>query len=157
MSGESLQGQINKVRKSLPQKGDKRYSRSRLTNGRDLLPGTDCRQLWARLMRDVIASMMNHLGGADRVSEPQRMLSRRVAAFEAELIFLEDKFARTRAEGHEPKVHDLDLYSRMASAQRRHLEAIGLQRVPRDVTPDLGEYLTKRGRPRADAEEAVEA
>jgi hypothetical protein len=23
----------------------------------------------------------------------------------------------------------------MASAQRRHLEAIGLQRVPRDITP----------------------
>lgn len=117
-----------------------RVARSRLTNGTDLLPGVDGRSTWARLMRDVIASMMAHLGGEDRASEPQRMLSRRVAAFEAELIFLEDKFARARAEGRAPDASDLDLYSRMASAQRRHLEAIGLDRVPRDITPSLGEY-----------------
>jgi hypothetical protein len=77
--------------------------------------------------------MMAHLGGEDYASEPQRMLSRRVAALEAELIHLEDGFARCRSEGRAPDAADLDLYSRMASGQRRLLEAIGLQRVPRDV------------------------
>jgi len=86
-------------------------------------------------MRDIIGSMTNHLGGENNVTEPQRMLVRRVACFEAELVFLEDGFARARSEGHAPDPPDLDLYSRMASAQRRHLEAIGLQRVPRDITP----------------------
>lgn len=129
------------ARKQLPQKGDTKFSRTRLTNGRDLLPTVDGRSIWARIMRDTITSMHNHLGGEENVSEPQRMLSRRVAALEAELIHLEDGFARARSAGGAPDIADLDLYSRMASAQRRHLEAIGLQRVPRDITPTLDEYL----------------
>jgi hypothetical protein len=95
-------------------------------------------------MRDVIASMMNHLGGEDYATEPQRMLVRRVAAFEAELVHLEDGFARARSEGRALDTADLDLYSRMASAQRRHLEAIGLARVPRDVTPTLQQYIASK-------------
>ena len=71
------------------------------------------------------------------------MLSRRVGAFEAELIHLEDGFARARSEGRAPKAEELDLYSRMSSAQRRMLEAIGLQRVPRDITPDLSDYVRR--------------
>ena len=129
------------ARKRLPQPGDKQFGRARLTNGVGLLPTVDGRSTWARIMRDTMNRMLNHLGGEDHATEVQRMLARRVAAFEAELIFLEDKFARTRTEGGAPDVADLDLYSRMASAQRRHLEAIGLQRVPRDITPTLDEYL----------------
>jgi hypothetical protein len=87
-------------------------------------------------MRDTLGAMMAHLGGEDYASEPQRMLSRRVAALEAELIYLEDGFARCRSEGRGPEMADLDLYSRMASGQRRLLEAIGLTRIARDVTPD---------------------
>jgi len=123
------------ARKNRPQPGDKRYTHSRLTNGHALLPGVDGRSTWARLMRDVIGAMTAHLGGEENVTEPARMLCRRIAAFEAELVHLEDGFARTRSEGRAPDPPDLDLYSRMASAQRRHLEAIGLQRVPRDITP----------------------
>ena len=113
----------------------KAKTRARLTNGVGLLPTVDGRSVWARLMRDTLSAMLHHLGGEDYASEPQRMLSRRVAALEAELIFLEDKFASTRLEGGEPDTEALDLYSRMASAQRRMLEAVGLKRVPRDVTP----------------------
>jgi hypothetical protein len=53
-------------------------------------------------MRDVIGSMMAHLGGEDYATEPQRVLVRRVAAFEAELVFLEGGFARCRSEGRAP-------------------------------------------------------
>jgi hypothetical protein len=115
--------------------------RSRLTNGVAILPTVDGRSIWARVLRDTFNAMLAHLGGEGLASEPQRMLSRRVAALEAELVFLEDKFARARTEGGEPDPADLDLYSRMASAQRRHLEAIGLACVPRDVT-SLGEILS---------------
>lgn len=86
-------------------------------------------------MRDTLAAMLAHLGGEECASEPQRMLSRRVAALEAELIHLEDGFARCRSEGRAPDTEALDLYSRMSSAQRRMLEAVGLGRVARDVTP----------------------
>ena len=109
---------------------------SRVTNGVGLLPSVDGRSTWARIMRSTLVAMLNHLGGEDNVSEPQRMLSRRVAAMEAELIHLEDHFARTRTEGGAPDTESLDLYSRMSSAQRRMLEAIGLDRVPRDISLD---------------------
>jgi hypothetical protein len=92
-------------------------------------------------MRDCVLAMHAHLGGECNISEPQRMLSRRVAAFEAELVHLEDKFARARSKGKAPSKDDLDLYSRMSSAQRRMLEAIGLDRVPRDIT-SLGDILS---------------
>jgi hypothetical protein len=123
------------ARKKLPQRGDKHFGRARVTNGKDLLPSVDGRSIWARIMRDTLNAMLNHVGGEDYASEPQRMLSRRVAAFEAELIHLEDGFARARSEGRAPDTADLDLYSRMSSAQRRMLEAIGLARTARDVTP----------------------
>lgn len=127
--------------------------RSRVTNGADLLPTVDGRSIWARIMRDTIQSMLNHLGGEDYASEPHRMLSRRVGAFEAELIHLEDKFARARSEGREPVTADLDLYSRMSSAQRRMLEALGFDRVPKDVTPNPLDYAREYDRRKA--EEAV--
>jgi hypothetical protein len=95
-------------------------------------------------MRDTLNAMLAHLGGEDFVSEPQRMLARRVAALEAELIHLEDNFARVRTEGGEPDPLDLDLYSRMASAQRRHLETIGLARAAKDITPDPLTYAKQR-------------
>ncbi len=65
------------ARKNRPAKGDKRYTHSRLTNGRgDLLPSIDGRSTWARLARDVIGAMTAHLGGDDNVTEPQRMIVR---------------------------------------------------------------------------------
>lgn len=121
-----------------PKKG-----RSRLTNGRDLLPGVDGRSTWARLLRDVISAMYAHLGGEDLASEPQRMLVRRVACFEAELCHLEFAFAQARAEGRAPEAAELDLYSRMTSAQRRLLEACGLERRPREITLDPLEYAKR--------------
>ncbi len=119
-------------------------ARSRITNGSALLPGVDGRSVWARLMRDTQSALLTHLGGADLVSETQRMTVRRIAALEAELVFLEDKIARCRAEGGEPEAAVLDLYGRLANGQRRHLEIIGWERVPRDVTPSLDQYLTQQ-------------
>lgn len=73
------------------------------------------------------------------------MTIRRVAALEAELVHLEDKFARERAEGKEPSAADLDLYSRLANGQRRHFEAIGYERRAKDISPPSVEaYLAHK-------------
>jgi hypothetical protein len=101
--------------------------------------------------------MFAHLGGEDRVSEPERMLCRRTAAFETELVFLEHKFARTRSEGGEPTPSDLDLYSRMASAQRRMLETVGMARTPHDITPSLQQYIASKTRPGGTEGKSAEA
>lgn len=116
-------------------------TRSRITNGSQLLPDVDGRSVWARILRDTLADLVAHCGGADRVSDPERMTARRSAALEAELIHMEAKFANLRSEGKDPATSDLDLYSRMSNTQRRLLEGLGMQARIRDVTPDLSAYL----------------
>jgi len=88
--------------------------------------------------------MIVHLGGEDHVTEPQRMACRRIAVLETEMIHLEDKIGTLRAKGREPDAALLDLYARLGNAQRRHLEVLGWQRVPRDVVPSLSTYLESK-------------
>jgi hypothetical protein len=86
-----------------------------------------------------VDSLEAHCGG--ELSETQRLAARRVSTLEAELVYLEDKFAQARAEGREPNVVELDLYGRLADRQRRLAEAaLGWQRTPKPVQ-SLDEYL----------------
>lgn len=93
-------------------------------------------------MRDTLASLVVHCGGVDVVSETKRLAARRVAVIEAELVFLEDKFAQLRAAGDEPDAAAIDLYARVANQQRRLSEALGWERRARDVTPSLNQFIT---------------
>src|SRR6516165_2449430 len=111
-----------------------RRFRSRITNGSALLPTVDGRSPWARVMRDTYRAVIQHCGGDDAISELERMVARRIGALEAELVHMEDGFATLRAAGGEPDATSLDLYSRLSNTQRRHSEAIGWARRPRDVT-----------------------
>ena len=117
-------------------------TRSRIGNGSALLPNVDGRSLWARLMRDTLQSLEVHCGG--EFSETQRLAARRVSTLEAELIFLEDKFAEARAAGGEPDAAQLDLYGRLADRQRRLADPLGWQRTPRDIMPPLHKYLEQK-------------
>jgi hypothetical protein len=119
---------------------DKKH-RSRVTNGKRLLPSVDSRSVWGRLLRDSYTAMINHCGGPDIISEPRRMASRRVAVLETELCFLEDKMARIRGEGGEPDANLLDLYARLAGQQKRQNELVGYDRVAKDITPTLAEII----------------
>jgi len=114
----------------------KACGRARITNGKRLLPTAHARSVWARIMGDTFAAILAHIGGPDQATEPQRLTARRVAVLETEMLFQEDKLARLRQDGKEPDGDMLTLYAALGNAQRRHLEAIGYQRVPRDITPD---------------------
>ena len=87
-------------------------------------------------MRDVIDLHLADLGGADVVSEAEASIVRRAATLTIELERLEARFSTGEAASG-----DLDLYQRTANSLRRLLEAVGLKRVARDVTPDLRTYL----------------
>ena len=128
-----------------------RRNRSRVTNGRNLLPTVDARSVWGRLLRDSYQAMLAHCGGADYVSEPKRMASRRSAVLETELCFLKDKMARIRGEGGEPDPALLDLYGRLCGQQKRQNEVVGYERTQRDVTPSLSRYLEGKAAEKADA------
>lgn len=111
--------------------------RSRVTNGSELLPGVDGRTLWVRRCKDLIAEHVADLGGEDNASAAERSIIRRACVMTVELERLEAKFALAG----EASPDDLDLYSRAAANLRRLLEAVGLQRRPRTVTPSLSDYL----------------
>jgi hypothetical protein len=109
--------------------------RSRVTNGR-LLPG-DNRGRWVRRAKDLIALHLSDLGGEDNTSSAERSIVRRVAVLTVELEALEREFA-TAGQATPEK---LELYQRTANSLRRLLEAVGLQRRPRDVTPSLTDIM----------------
>jgi hypothetical protein len=106
-------------------------ARSRITNGKVLLPDVDERSLWVRRFRDLLALHLGDLGGADVASEAEKAIARRAACLIVELEQLEQKFATQGAsEGGQ-----LDQYQRVSNTLRRLLESLGLERRPRDVTP----------------------
>jgi hypothetical protein len=118
--------------------------RARITNGSKLLPSVPGTSIWARLLRDNLDAMIVHLGGEAMVSETQRLACRRIAVLETEIIHLEDRIGRLRLQNREPPPELLDLYQRLGNSQRRFCEALGWQRVPKDVTPSLQSYLNSQ-------------
>jgi hypothetical protein len=121
----------------------RKHGRSRVSNGA-LLAKTDGRTAWARIMRDTFRELVVHCGGDAEISETRRLIARRVSTLEAELVYLEDRFAATRAEGGEPDPAAIDLYGRLADRQRRLADPLGWQRTPRNVTPSPGDYLAAK-------------
>src|SRR5262245_34925760 len=114
--------------------------RSRVTNGKALFAqGGDGRGPWARRMRDVIELHISDLGGIEAASEAQKSIIRRAATLTIELERLEAKFSAGKAFDT-----DLDMYQRCSNSLRRLLEAVGIQRRPRDVTPSVSEDLASK-------------
>ena len=114
--------------------------RSRISNGSALLPGVDGRSPWVRRCKDVIAAHLSDLGGADNTSAAERSIIRRAAVLTTELEVLEVRFAKAG----EASAADLEVYQRCSNSLRRLLEAIGLQRRPREVGPTLSDLLIEQ-------------
>jgi hypothetical protein len=113
-----------------------------------LLPGIDNRSAWVRRAKDVIAAHLSDMGGEDNCSAAERSIIRRAAVMTVELEQLEARFAQAG----QASADDLDLYVRAAGNLRRLLEAIGLQRRARDVTPPtVSEYLAHVARQKEEA------
>lgn len=118
----------------------KARGRSKVTNGSRLLPGVDGRTVWARRMRDVAHLHLRDIGGAAEASEAEKSIIRRIATLTVELERMEERFA---TDG-EADADALDLYSRTSGNLRRLLEAIGLRRRPKDITPNLSDIISAR-------------
>jgi hypothetical protein len=88
-------------------------------------------------VRELTVAIENDLGGADRLTQGQRQLVQRAAVLGA---LIEDTEARWAA----GDAIDIAGYLSAINAQRRVLATLGLQRVPRDVTPSLAAYLATR-------------
>ena len=113
-------------------------ARSRLTNGRELFLGeVDGRSREARRYRDVYAGLVAHLGGDDVVTDPRRHLAKRASALVVWTEVEESKLATG-------ETLDIGTYTTAINALRRLLGDLGLERVARDVTPPLADYLAAK-------------
>lgn len=113
--------------------------RSAVTNGRSLLTGIDQRSAPARRYKDVMDAVASDLGGIDHLSQAQLHLIRSVAG----LVVLRESLDAKVLTGE--KI-DTTEYTRIVNSLRRLLATIGLERTPRDVTPDLRTYIERRTR-----------
>jgi hypothetical protein len=102
--------------------------RSAVTSGRKLFVEGDPNSAWSRRYRDLLTRHVSDLGGKVALSEAQLSLCRRAAALGCECEFMEARMSLGQ-------VVDIDRFGRAASHLRRMLEALGLERRARDVTP----------------------
>jgi hypothetical protein len=104
-----------------------------VTNGRRLFVDGDGNSAWSRRFRDLVVGHVGDMGGRAVLSEAQVSLIKRASALECELEGMEGRLSK----GEDV---DLDSYQRAASALRRILESLGLDRVARDVTLDVPSF-----------------
>jgi hypothetical protein len=115
--------------------------KSKVTNGcRVFAVGGDGRGAWTRRWKDIVALHVADGGGRDHMSEAMLSLCRRAATLEIQLEQLEC----CMSEGDDV---DIEIYGRIASHLRRILETLGLNRVARDATPTLSDYLQAKAEP----------
>jgi hypothetical protein len=107
-------------------------ARSRVSNGRDILPGVDGRSPLARRYRDVLAALVVDQGGD--ISEARIALCRRFAASACMAEAMEADLVNG-------KQIDIGEHCLLSSTLVRLANRIGIHRIPRDVTPTLEEYL----------------
>lgn len=98
------------------------------------LADLDGRTLAARRAKDVVAAIESDLGGGEQLSEAERQLVRRAGVL---AVMAESAEASWLAGGEiDPAQHGATV-----NTLRRTLEAVGLKRRARDVTPDLHDYI----------------
>jgi hypothetical protein len=119
-----------------------------VSNGRDILPDVDGRSLIARRYRDVVGAILADQGGEDRCSESRKQLIRRFAAASV----LAERMEAQLANGEEI---DITEHAMLSSTLVRLASRIGIDRMPRDVTPTLREYLSTRATEMAAGESNV--
>jgi hypothetical protein len=113
----------------------KSHGRDRVSNGRDILPGlTDGRSIIARRYKTIASAILVDQGGAEQCSEARKQLIRRFSAAAVLSEQLEARLCNGEA-------IDVTQHALLVSSLVRIARQIGVDRVARDVTPSLSEYL----------------
>jgi hypothetical protein len=112
----------------------KSHGRSRVSNGRDVLPDIDGRTLIARRYRDITNAILVDQGGEAECSESRKQLIRRFAAAAVIAEQMEARLARG-----EPI--DINEHATLSSTLVRLAQRIGINRRFKNITPALPDYL----------------
>jgi hypothetical protein len=111
-------------------------ARSHVSNRHDLLPNVDGRSLVAGRYRDISNAILVDQGGLDQCSESRLQLIRRFAA----AAVIAEQMEANLANGEEI---DVGQHALLCSTLTRLASRIGIDRVARDVTPSLQDYLAR--------------
>jgi hypothetical protein len=90
---------------------------------------------YGRRFRNLSERLTEDLGGVDFLSAAEKVLVQRCAMIATEC----ERMEREALSGRVPL--DATVYSTLTGQLTRTLNAVGLKRVPRDVTPTLQHYL----------------
>jgi hypothetical protein len=112
----------------------KGHARSAVSTGRDVLPGVDGRSLIARRYRDIASAILIDQGGEDLCSESRKQLVRRFAA----AAVLAEQMESRLANGERI---DIAEHALLCSTLVRVAQRIGINRIPKDIVPSLGDLL----------------
>ncbi len=126
----SSMGDSNKVARL------KNTQRSRVTNGRDVLPNVDGRSIIAKRYKEIANAILVDQGGVDQCSESRKQLIRRFAAASVLAEQMESKLAN----GEEINVQE---HALLVSSLVRVANKLGINRVTRDLGPTLSDYFRK--------------
>jgi hypothetical protein len=117
-------------------------ARSRVTNGKSLLPGIDGRSAVARRYQDLIASLTSDAGGEGQLSEARRQLIRRFAAHAVLAENIETRLAMG-------ETIDLAEHCTISSTLVRLATRPGINRHAKVIVPPLRDYLESKAAPPA--------
>jgi hypothetical protein len=115
----------------------KAAARSRVSNGKEVLPGVDGRSRVGRRYFDISSQIATDLGGAERCAETKLQLIRRFAAASVLAEQLEARLANGER-------IDITEHALLSSTLVRIARHIGINRVAKNVVPDLKSYLRSR-------------
>jgi hypothetical protein len=127
----------------------KTHARSRVSNGKDILPDVDGRSMVARRYRDISNSIFTDQGGIERCSEARQQLIRRFAASSVIAEQMEAELANG-------KPINIAEHSLLSSTLTRLATRIGIDRRSRDITPPSVESYLAHIAEQKQREEAVE-
>jgi hypothetical protein len=104
--------------------------RSRLTNGKDLLPDLDGRSAMARRFKDIIGQIITDQGGLGRCSESRLQLVRRFSA----ACVLAERLESRIANGQDVNISE---HALLCSTLHRLAGRIGINRRPKPIPSPL--------------------
>jgi hypothetical protein len=103
--------------------------RSRISNGKDLLPDVDGRSTVARRYRDIASQIAIDQGGLEHCSESRLQLIRRFSA----CAVLAEQMEAALARGQEI---DISEHALLCSTMTRIASRIGIDRIPKPIDDD---------------------
>ena len=123
--------------------GGRLAKRSRVSNGRDMFRDVDGRSPIVRRYKDICTAVLADQGGIENMSESRLQLIRRFAG----VAVLAEETEANIANG---KPVDISDYATLCSTLVRISNRVGINRVPKNIIPNVHEYLEHK-RNEADA------